>query len=180
MPALQRLRMSYDEYLALPEGMRAEWVDGEVVVTPPPSFQHQIASRRISRRLEASLPDLIVVDAVGVELPGSRVRIPDVVAVTRVPDGPCVTDAPVIALEVLSPSTRSEDLVRKSTEYLAAGVSQYWVVDPEDRSIVVYRSGSGGWEPHAHVDDRGPTTVVPVPPYGEVPLDLTEILRPPG
>jgi hypothetical protein len=114
--ALRRRRMSYDEYLALPESVRAEWVDGEVV------------------------------EAVGVHLPNKRERIPDIVVVEREPDTAYVTDTPVLLVEILSPSTRSEDTLRKSTEYLAAGVGQYWLVDRDHRAIDVLENAGGRLE----------------------------------
>lgn len=58
METLQRLRMSWDEYLALPEKPKAEWVDGEVVVSPSPTIRHQLISRRVSTAIEHALPDL--------------------------------------------------------------------------------------------------------------------------
>ena len=45
---------------------------------------------------------------------------------------------PVLAVEVLSPSTRRYDLVRKRRLYERAGVREYWVVDPEDESVSVF------------------------------------------
>lgn len=95
MVALQRQRMSYDEYLALPESVRAEWVDGEVVVTPSASYQHQKISRRLANLIDAALPELYVVEAVTTYLPNNRERIPDIVVVKREPDTLHVHETPV-------------------------------------------------------------------------------------
>lgn len=176
MVALQRRRMSYDDYLALPESVRAEWVDGEVVVTPAASFDHQRVSRRLANLIEGSLADLIVVEAVSVHLPNNRERIPDIVVVERAPDTAYVTETPVLVVEVLSPSTASEDTVRKSTEYLAAGIGQYWLVDHENRVIDVFENRDGGWELLAHLDERSPGASVSMAPHGTVDLSLTQIL----
>ncbi|GAA5143054.1 hypothetical protein GCM10023340_07630 [Nocardioides marinquilinus] len=60
---LRRSRTSWEELLALPDDVRAEWVDGAVVVSPP--------------RLLTALPELLMVTEVGLLLPGERLRAPD-------------------------------------------------------------------------------------------------------
>jgi Uma2 family endonuclease len=172
-----RLRMSYDEYRALSPDLRAEWVDGEVVMTPSPSWRHQQAARRVANVLEAALPGLHVVEAVTVVLPGGRERIPDVTVVAALPTGEHVEEVPLIAVEVLSPSNRAEDTVRKSTEYLAAGVTQYWLIDPEERILDIFVRAEGGWAPLARLDPAAPTATVEVRGQGSVPLRLEELLR---
>lgn len=174
--SLERLRMSYDEYQALPESVRAEWVDGEVVVSPAASFNHQRVSRRLANLIEAGLPDVIVVEAVSVHLPNNRERIPDIVVVERAPETRYVDVAPVLVVEILSPSTASEDTVRKSTEYVAAGIGQYWIVDIDRGIIDVFENRDGGWEVLARVDEHAPTAEVAVAPYGAVELSLGEVL----
>lgn len=57
---LRRVRMSYDEWCALPRWPRTEWAAGEAVVSPDPTFRHQRIGRRTIELLEACLPDLVV------------------------------------------------------------------------------------------------------------------------
>lgn len=162
VPSLQRVPMSYEAWLELPAKPKSEWVDGEVVVSPPASYNHQDASFRLTALLRAALPGLVVVQDVGVELPSKRTRVPDLSVLHRVPDGFLVTDAPLVVVEILSHSTRSEDTVRKSGEYLAAGIGQYWLVDPELRAFDAYANSSGGWTPLLHLDDQVPDGTVDV------------------
>ena len=49
--------------------------------------------------------------------------------------------APPFIVEILSPSTRSKDLLLKAYKYHAAGVQEYWIVDPENRQVTVYDYG---------------------------------------
>lgn len=175
-----RSRMPYADYRALPDSVRAEWVDGEVVMTPSPSYRHQQAARRLANILERALSELYVVEAVTVVLPSSRERIPDVVAVTREPEGSRIHETPVLVVEVLSPGSWSEDTARKSPEYLAAGVQQFWVVDPENRWIDVLERQGSQWQVAARVDDDAPDAGVRVPGGGTVQLSLTEVLGTPG
>ena len=177
-PGVQRLRMSWDDYLALPDDVRAEWVDGEVVVSPRPSRAHGRAVARVSAVLVAALPDADVIAESGVHLPGNRLRGPDVmVARPESGDATWVEPPPLLVVEVLSPSTRREDLVRKGPEYAEGAVGQFWVVDPEARAIDVYVNAGGRWDLLLHLDDGSPTGEVDVAEHGVVFLDLAEILR---
>jgi len=173
---LQRLRMSWEDYLALPEKPRAEWVDGEVVVSPPVAFEHGDVVVRLGAALLSALPRLWIVTEVGVRLPRNRLRAPDLMVVVGRPAGTWVEDAPVLVVEVLSPSTRGEDTVRKSGEYAEGGVGQYWVVDPDHRSVDVYALASGGWDLLLHLDETHPVGEVAVGDHGVVPLDLATLL----
>src|SRR4051794_3125785 len=122
--------MSWERYYALPDELRAEYSDGRAFVTPGPSFHHQDICQRLYAVLSRDLSQAIVAVAVGWRLIDSppRLRIPDVMVLTAVPDGDVVTEPPLVVVEVLS-INRGTDLVRKATEYLEAGAGQYWVVD---------------------------------------------------
>lgn len=173
---LQRLRRSWEEYLRFPEKPKAEYVDGEVVVTPPVSVVHGIATVALGRALSDGLPQLIVLGEVGLALPRNRLRAPDLMVVERRPDKTWVTDAPVLVVEVLSPSTRLEDLVRKSAEYAEGGAGQYWVVDPEARVIEVLSNVDGEWDTLLRLDEHTKTGEVVVGDHGVVRLDLDVIV----
>ncbi len=173
---LQRFRMSWEEYLRLPEKPKAEFVDGEVVVSPPTSFEHGDAVGELLVVLRTTLSPLHAVTAVGVPLPRNRLRAPDVMVVERRPEGRWVTDPPVLVVEVLSPSTRSEDTMRKSREYLAAGIGQCWIVDPEARAIDVFAAVDGEWERLLRLDASRPVGEVVVGDHGTVALDVRDII----
>lgn len=179
METLQRIRMSYEEYEALPEHSRAEWVDGVVVMSPTsPTRRHQKVTRRMANFLEASLPRTDVIDGLTVCLPNNRERIPDVTVMAEPPAGNfiMVGETPLLVVEVLSPSTRSEDTIRKSAEYFAAGIQQYWVVDPELRTIEVFEHGSDAWLPLLRLDEATPTGSVVVGDHGTVTVELSALL----
>lgn len=177
-PGLRYVPMSWEEYVTLPEGTRAEWVDGVAVVSPPPVAGHWRAQTRLAGLLEASLPGLDVVGEVAVRLSRDRVRVPDLSASSdrMAEDDWMRPAAPVLVVEVLSPSTRREDLLRKAPEYLEAGISQFWVVDRQARTIEVLRNGAERWETVAVVDDANPSADVPVGEWGTVPLELSAVL----
>lgn len=168
--------MSYEKYLDLPPELRAEWVDGEVVMTPSPTYAHQQVSRRLANLLEDSLPGVFVVEAVTVALLPGRERVPDISVVRHRPDPDAhLHKVPLVAVEILSASTHNEDTVRKSTEYFAAGVSQYWLVDPLAGTVEVFDRSANGWVRVAELDDQHATATVTVADAGTVHLDGSKL-----
>lgn len=173
---LQRIPMSYEEWEALPAKPKAEWVDGVAIMSPYQLFDHQDAGFLLTALLRRSLAELSIAPEVTIRLSPTSIRVPDVSAFTQRPDGPAVELIPVLVAEVLSPSTRGEDLLRKAPEYLAAGISQYWVVERDPRRIEVYRNDGSSWVEVAMVTEEEPTASVQVGEHGTVEVVLGEIL----
>lgn len=173
---IRRIPMSWEEFLELPDHPRNEWVDGEVLLMPPSNHQHGFAVGRLIRLLGAHLPEFEIGPEIGVQLPRNRLRGPDIVVAKAMTGGPWLTDSPILVVEVLSPSTRTEDTLRKPTEYAEGGIGQYWLVDPELRTIDVLVNVDGRWDLRHHLDDAHPAADVEVDEHGTVPLDLREVL----
>lgn len=174
---IRRLRMSWEEYERLPDWPRTEWVDGEVLVMPPVAQPHASAVARLIALLISAFPDLYIGTEAGLWLPRNRLRGPDVMLAENRTDETFRTTMPLLVAEVLSPSTRSEDTVRKSMEYAEGGVERYWIVDPDLRTIDALLNVDGAWEIEAHLDERHPTAEITIGDHGTVVLDLAEILR---
>lgn len=173
----QRMQMSWEDYLRLPEGVRAEYVDGEVIVNAQPRSGHNRAQHRVLRALEDALdPGLDIVAESGYHN-GSKVRVPDIAVYPEREDVSLYEQTPILLVEVLSPSTRTEDMLRKSNEYAQAGVGQYWVLDRDNRILTVMTNTGGGWDLLLELDDQQPTGEVKVGDYGTVPLDLTALIE---
>lgn len=172
-----RRRMTWEQYWQLPEDLRAEYSDGEVLVNPPPSVQHQQICRRLANILDAQLSGAVVVEGAGWKLSEHRprLRIPDIVVLREQPAGAVVTEPPLVAVEVLS-TNGSNDLVRKAIEYRDAGAGQYWIVDTRDRVVDVFVRGGNGWDQAATINEQTPAATVDVPPFGQVTLVLDAIL----
>ena len=134
---------------AMPDdGRRYELIDGLLVVTPAPGFDHQYASGRLYRILDdACPPDLCVLTApFDVVLADDTVLEPDLLvaplaAFTR-RDLPA---APLLAVEILSPTTRRYDLTLKRERYRAAGCRLYWVVDPAVPAVTAWELRGGDY-----------------------------------
>jgi Uma2 family endonuclease len=169
--------MSLEEWLAWDYEGKSEWVDGEVVVSPPPGWDHAETQVSVAAVLKRQLPNLRIGVEADLLLPRNRVRRPDVMAFDHRPEGArVVTEVPILTCEVLSPGNRNEDIVRKSAEYAAFGVGQYWLVDPEGRTIDVLANVGGTWEPLLRLTDADPVGSVTIGEHGTVELDLCEIV----
>ncbi|KQV77889.1 hypothetical protein ASC64_03475 [Nocardioides sp. Root122] len=141
--------LTADDLSALPDdGHRYELIDGTLIVTPAPSWRHQRAVARLLRALmDAADGHLEVLAApFDVRLADDTVLQPDVL-VCRVSDltQRNLPAAPLLAVEVLSPSTRLVDLNLKRARYEAAGCPSYWVVDPEAPAITAWDLRDGAY-----------------------------------
>jgi len=175
---IERRPMSFEDYVALPEGVRAEYVNGQVLtMSASPRSSHQRIAHRLARIFDDHL-DLYVVEAVGVWTGEQRSRIPDVLATVHPFDDSWSPETPVLVVEVLSRGTRAEDMLRKSREYGDAGISQYWLVDPDNRTLTVLRNADAEWEIALELDDGHPQGRVEVGPHGSVELELEALLAP--
>lgn len=128
------------------DGHRYELVDGTLVVTPAPSTRHQRAVARLLRTLMDAVPtDLEVLAApYDVRLADDTVLQPDVLVCRRADlTEQYLPTAPLLAVEVLSPSTRLVDLSLKHGRYEAAGCPSYWVVDPDEPSLRAWELRDG-------------------------------------
>jgi Uma2 family endonuclease len=129
------------------DGHRYEIVDGVLIVSPAPRLRHQRAVRELLVLLHASCPDdLEVLSApFDVVLAEDTVLLPDLLVARRADlDESCLPAAPALAVEVLSPSTRRVDLMLKRSRFEAAGVPSYWVVDPDEPSLLAWRLAEDG------------------------------------
>ena len=141
-------RLTVDEYRLLPEGPpHYQLVDGELFMTPAPSFRHNDVAGAIyaavRSHVSASRSGKAAMGPVDVFLDATEVFQPDVLFVAQEHLGRIREDgvhgAPDLVVEVLSPSTRRLDLAVKRVRYAAAGVVEAWYVDLDMDEVIVYR-----------------------------------------
>ena len=128
------------------DGLRYELVDGVLLVSAAPSQLHQIVLAELFVLLRAACPpEARVMFAPTDYQPTQRRSLqPDLLVVRRSDLGKSAINAPLLlAVEVLSPSTRSVDLLLKRGVYAESGVAAYWVVDPLVPSIQAWRLVDG-------------------------------------
>ncbi len=127
---------------AIPEnGYRHELLDGMLVMSPPPRPRHQSVAFELAVLLRSVVPRDLKVFLAPFDLRlGERTAIqPDIVVVRRADvteEGVLV--APLLAVEVHSPSTRTFDLGPKKDLLAAAGCPSYWTIDPAGPELTVW------------------------------------------
>ncbi len=166
--------LTYVNLHDLPEdGRRYELLDGALVVTPAPGGRHQVVVGALYRLLwPAHAPGTTVLVAPIDFVPRPETVLqPDVVVVDEAEaDQPRLTRPPLLAVEVISPSSRSLDLGAKRYAYAQAAVRNYWVVDPEPPvELVVFELVGSAYREAARVrgsdqyDATAPLVVTVVP-----------------
>jgi Uma2 family endonuclease len=128
-----------DDLDRLPDdGLRYELVDGVLLVSASPLVPHQVGLAALLFRLTAAAPHHVRVLPAPLDITFSRTRRlqPDIVVVHRDQlAGRQVSGAPLLAVEVLSPSTRATDTTLKRHVLEQAGVTSYWLLDPDVPSL---------------------------------------------
>jgi len=141
--------MTVDDLLTLSEELRYELIDGRLVVLDFP-IDHQKLKRDLCQMLEEQAPlDSLVVHSISLGVDHHNELRPDVVVISL--DHAFASPVPVgdalLAVDVITRSTHFRDLYAKTKIYAAAGVTDYWIIDPwfEDRiELSRLRLGTGG------------------------------------
>lgn len=127
------------------DGHRYELLGGVLVVSPAPSLMHQRVSRRLHQLLQSAAP--IDCDApTDVVLPAPDVtRVQPDLVVGRAVDisAKRFDEAPLLVVEILSPSTRATDRDFKKAIFAQGGCPHYWIVDADDPSVVAWELVDG-------------------------------------
>lgn len=145
MPML-RHDWTVDDLLDLPDddGNRYEVLDGELLVTPAPSWDHQRAALELGRLfadyLAANRVGEVIVAPADVTFSPRRLVQPDVFMIPFTDGGRRASTfidvgRLLVAVEILSPTTARADRVKKRRVYREEGVPEYWIVDLEARTI---------------------------------------------
>ena len=142
------VKFTYEDFVHFPnDGRRHELIDGEHYVTPSPNTKHQRISMKLAlafgRYLEHHSIGEIFSAPFDVVFSALDVVEPDLLYISRerwqILTDQHVRGAPDLAVEILSPGTRTTDEIKKRNLYERFGVREYWVVDPELDEIKVYR-----------------------------------------
>lgn len=140
-------RFTIEDYYALPDERRVELIDGVFYDMSAPAIIHQkilgelyIIFRECMDRHEGECEVYLSPCDVRLDRDNRTMVQPDLLVVCREYDiGARAFDgAPDLTLEILSPSTRSKDMLLKLYKYANAGVREYWIVDSDNRAVLVY------------------------------------------
>lgn len=136
-----------EDYYAIPDERRVELIDGVIYDMAAPTSVHQILSGKIFNKLDEYVSNkkgtcIPIISPIDVQLDCDDKTMvqPDVVVIcdrskiiVR-----CIYGAPDFVVEIQSSSTAKKDAIIKLRKYKAAGVREYWMVDPDKKKIVVY------------------------------------------
>lgn len=174
--ALREECYTVEDIYALPEGERAELIDGKIYYMAPPGRTHQRLISRLNQLISnyiesrgGSCEVFPAPFAVFLEEDGMNYLEPDLCVVcdpSKLDEKGC-HGAPDWVIEIISPSSRSRDYFTKLFKYKSAGVREYWIVDPAGEGyIMVYRLTNETGERYAFGED------VPVGIYGGFTINL--------
>ena len=161
MPLQQREDYTVEDIYALPEGIRAELIDGQIYYIAPPSRRHQNLLFSISRVIADYIDQKggscevdIAPFAVFLNENDKNYVEPDIAVIcdtSKLNDRGCM-GAPDWIIEIVSPASRKMDYFTKLFKYRTAGVREYWIVDPVKNLILIYNFDTSDSEQYTFTD----------------------------
>lgn len=148
MEALRKEQIyTIDDIYALPDGQRAELIDGKIYYMAPPSWGHQRISSYLHNQIYNYIKDnngqcevLAAPFAVFLNDDDINYLEPDISVIcdlSKLDEKGC-HGAPDWVIEIVSPSSKPRDYMTKLFKYRISGVREYWIVDPDKHIIMVY------------------------------------------
>jgi len=180
MPLPQERIYTIDDIYTLPEGTRAELIDGQIYYMTPPNRIHQ----KILMELSGTIRDYIRSKRGNCEVYPAPFAVflndddinyfePDISVIcdrNKLTDKGC-SGAPDWIIEITSPSNSSHDYITKLYKYKAADVREYWIVNPERQMITVYLFK----ETDTFPQNYGFTDKIKVSIYDNLVIDFSEL-----
>ncbi|MCH1912437.1 Uma2 family endonuclease [Leptospira noguchii] len=141
------------DFVKLPEGTLAELLEGEIFIVPAPIPEHQRVvlkfSNVLSNYLEGNKLGEVFFSPIDVYLDEHNVVQPDLLFISQarsfIIQEKRIEGAPDWIAEILLEGNTYHDLKTKKKLYEKHGVLEYWIVDPMERSVEVYRNGESGF-----------------------------------
>ena len=180
----RKTKLTYEDYLQFPEdGRRHEVIDGDHYLSAAPFVSHQRVSRNLMihlhRHFDLTGMGEVLHAPVAVVLSQSDVVEPDLVVVLAEHASRIrrerIEGAPDLVVEILSPSTAYRDRGLKLDLYQKAGVSEYWIVDPERKVVQQYVLTDGVFRSVGEHSDHIAVACTGNREAQPVEVDLTEV-----
>lgn len=174
----QEKTYTVEDILALPENVRAELIDGQIYYQAAPSDSHQAISMFLSvelynyiRSKNGGCKVRTAPYAVFLNENNKNYVEPDLMVIcdeSKITEEGC-KGAPDLVIEIVSPSTRNMDYIKKMLKYNTAGVREYWIVDKNKNMIMVYNFEKDIYENYTFSD------TVKVNIFDDLEIDFSEI-----
>ena len=178
MPLPKEELYTTDFIYSLPDGERAELIDGQIYYMAPPTFTHQRLSNKLSQQItnyiDSKKGDCEVVPApfaVFLNEDDKNYVEPDISVIcdkSKLTEKGC-TGAPDWIIEIVSPSSQRMDYLIKLLKYQNTGVREYWIVDPMKNRIMTHNFEYNTMEEYSFSD------LVKVGIYKDFSIDFAEI-----
>ena len=181
MPLPKSNTYTINDIYALPEGQRAELIDGQIYDMAPPSPMHQ----ELVMELSATLRDYIKKNggpckvypapfAVFLNEDDRTYVDPDISVIcdSSKVDNRGYQGAPDFIIEIVSPSSQRMDYLTKLFKYRTAGVREYWIVNPLQRTVQVYSFEGTEDSTQYSFDDEITVTI-----YGDLKICVADLLK---
>jgi len=175
---------TYEEYAKWDDGNRWELIDGVPYMMSAPTIAHQDILLNLGTQFRNFLRGKkckVIIAPVDVRLnhktKDNTVVQPDVIVVCdrdKIKNGKSLLGAPDLAIEILSPSSIKHDKILKFRKYKLAGVREYWIVDPDSKTVDVHILEEG----HLGIQYYDNTEKIPVHVLDGFEIDLNEIFEP--
>ena len=176
-------RYTYSDYYTWDDGERWELINGEaIVMSPAPSWHHQDVHSELFKQFAVFLDDKagkVFSSPFDVRLNAdtfdNNVVQPDIIIFCDRSklDGTGCKGAPDMTIEILSPSSIRRDRIVKLRLYQDAGVREYWIVDPDSKTVSVHTLENGKYIANAYSDED----VAPVSILDGCEIDLRKVFR---
>jgi Uma2 family endonuclease len=179
---VERTVLTYEHYLELPnDGRRYEIIEGELYVSPAPTFKHQRVTTRLTSTLDVHTRvrhlGEVVTAPCDVYLAHTSIVQPDILYISRerssIITEANVQGAPDLVVEVISPSSTKTDKETKRDLYAKFGVHYYWVVEPMEEWIRAYELGADGF--YELVAEAFGKDAFATPPFADLPIQLADL-----
>ena len=181
MPLPKSNNYTIEDIYALPNGQRAELIDGQIYDMAPPSYLHQ----KLVMELSATIRDYIKSHGGPCEVLPAPFAVflnqddhnyvePDISVIcdsNRIDDRGC-NGAPDFIIEIVSPSSQRMDYLTKLFKYRTAGVREYWIVNPMTETVQTYLFGDIEDFNQYSFDDE-----IPVGIYNDLKICIADLLK---
>lgn len=163
-------RMSADEYIASPQSAhKSDLIEGVFVMASPASLDHatvqQFMITTLSNFVSRHRLGMVLGENAAYRLNDDNVYQPDVSFLSnarlQLAGEVYVRGTPDLAVEIISSSSRRYDAFEKRINYARAGVQEYWLVDPIERSVAIYGLEQDQFVRINQVDERLRSHVLP-------------------
>ena len=176
----RRTRYTYDDYAKTPDDVRYQLIDGELILSPSPTFYHQRISAAMSGELRAwtvsNRSGEVVCAPMDVYFTETDTVQPDILFIStermHIVEDRYVRGAPDLVVEILSPSTSGLDLGTKMELYALHGVPHYWIIDPDTGTMRTLRLEAGEY---AEVASFTENDVLTSDAFPGLRIDLREV-----